>query len=780
MNPNNETVNNNLNENVNDLLRHLRTPMSTELHQESLTAEEVLQLSANSCKKCRSGHRKCDRLLPSCSRCRKRGTPCVYEILQKKKRKRRKQTVKNEEDEEQEHKDGKNKKKDSTDAENLFMYKQPKLDVSVQQPELNSSPYSLQLDSVLSLQSNGSTGDPHRFMMLMGTKSNEYSKLFNSSDNKGTNNTIDLNDNFNNDFRNINSNNEILQCCLKLLSPQILGMQSYSHFFKEFQVPFSNSSSSSQSNFNNRGNLLDYSSQVQSLDEFLNEKATTALWYASQAVFLQHAPSIERSPYVDTALECRIFDRALKKIFFSMIIVDRDKEVDTDWRHIMCRFPREQLLQMSKSMYTQAESILLDPKIFPYIGKHMTLAQTCCCLCFYLLVNGERSEEAEIFLKAVKLYAETEESVLNINLEAIADMNTKKMLRTRQIVVQGLMDCYSSMKSVLWYNAYAPKLKNFYTMESLEKFVKLSLQSVYGGNQYSNEARPLLAKQAEGLKRLQSILESESSPKTKLYNFLMTCQELRNDLNNVPNEKHFVTMWKIYTYTFEVFALEIAAVQLHLEGSNGQLHDTQVKLANEISREWFACLPIVMLSGARSMNLLKFITRVHIEHSDNLINNLNQKMLAISPNSTNAMIDALNFLQTDIIILDAIHDKYGISMFKELSDQLKKQEKTHKECLTRTAGLWINNSSILVTNSNASPLTGMSSLLQDQRLSPMSSIGITGMDFPRIQPTTSRNLLDLVNMETPTQVEPLQIEPLNLGLDDSFLFMDFFNWQSNY
>ena len=50
----------------------------------SETSDSVIQYSQYSCSYCRKAHRKCDKKLPSCSKCQSRNTPCEYKQVLKK------------------------------------------------------------------------------------------------------------------------------------------------------------------------------------------------------------------------------------------------------------------------------------------------------------------------------------------------------------------------------------------------------------------------------------------------------------------------------------------------------------------------------------------------------------------------------------------------------------------------------------------------------------------------------------------------------------------------
>jgi hypothetical protein len=493
---------------------------------------------------------------------------------------------------------------------------------------------------------------------------------------------------------------QILNTCFKLMPPKSFGIHSTEEFEQNLLVQFTWNELTSSS-ISIRPQSVDISAQMLEQQNgndqniLLEQKANQALWFAVQAFVLQHLPASDSSPYVDISQECRNCARMFHRLLFSVVGLNtREPNTIVDWGQIMRRFPRSELLQASRAMYYMAESILLDSKIFPYIGKHGVLAQTCCLLTFYLLVIGERAEEADIFLRSVKIYAEKEKSILHVNTSNMDD-ETRIKTQVKQIVVKGLLDGYNSMKASLWYNTYAPKLEDFYTLKSLEKFIKLSILSTITGNNYSKETRLLYTKQNESLKLLQAILAEGREPKIQLLNFLNTCRELRKDTSNLP-EPHLVTMWKIFTYTLEVFALEITTKQFYLEEAT--VFSTQVTLSNEISKEWLTCLTVAMTAGARSLNLLKFVTRTHINYSARLCSE--PELLQVSDSK---LKEAYNMLQADIIILEALDTKYKISQFNDMVKQLKNQERIHKQVISQLEALQKRNQPSSVAVSSSTP-----------------------------------------------------------------------------
>lgn len=533
------------------------------------------------------------------------------------------------------------------------------------------------------------------------------------------------------------SSHQILDGCFKLVSPKEMGIHS-DEFEHNLIAQF----------LWNKSAMAAQPQSENSIDQqaFLDQKASQALWFAFQAIALQQLPAMEKSPYVNTVQETRLCERVLEKLLYSMVNIKRNV---SSLVQLMCKFPRTLLMQASRNMCKLAEQVLLDPKIFPFIGKHMVLAQACCFLVFYLLVIGEQPEEAAVFLKAVKVYADREQRVLDIAPANVTNVISRQQLQTQQMVIQGLIDAYAAMKSTLWFNSAAPKQNDFHTKKSLNKFIKLSLQAALVGSSYSSDSRLVLLKQHECLKRLKAILDSGDDTKDQLYRFLLTCQEMRRDATNLPVESFMNTIWHIYVFNFEVFALEIAAAQLNCDFA--QLQSIQVNLANEIAQEWLNCLPVVISSGARSMNLLKFISRVHIQHSAQLCSNMN-----VTSDQSDVLTEALKFLQIDIIILDAIHNKYGVTKYREMSDQVKIQEQIHKRFLDQTLGLQTDNV-VPSPQANAS-------------ISPPS--GHVQMDSVE-GATTGSNLLQIPDagmLVDPTSRQLMS--PLNESL-----FMDLFNWQ---
>ena len=334
------------------------------------------------------------------------------------------------------------------------------------------------------------------------------------------------------------SSHQILDGCFQLVSPKEMGIHSdeFEHnliaqFLYNKTIP----------------NHLFHPQNENSLDQqaFLDQKASQALWFAFQAIALQQLPAMEKSPFVNTAQETRLCERVLEKLLYSMVNIKRNV---SSLVQLMCKFPRTLLMQASRNMCRLAEQILLDPKIFPFIGKHMVLAQACCFLVFYLLVIGEQPEEAAVFLKAVKVYADREQRVLDIAPANVTNIISRQQLQTQQMVIQGLIDAYAAMKSALWFNSAAPKQNDFHTKKSLHKFIKLSLQAALVGSSYSSDSRLVLLKQHECLKRLKDILDNGDDTKDQLYRFLLTCQEMRRDVTNLPVESFMNTIWHIYVF----------------------------------------------------------------------------------------------------------------------------------------------------------------------------------------------------------------------------------------
>jgi hypothetical protein len=357
----------------------------------------------------------------------------------------------------------------------------------------------------------------------------------------------------------------------------------------------------------------------------------------------------------------------------------------------------------------------LDPQVFPHIGTHLKLAQACSYLTFFLMVSGERSEEAEVFLNSAKVYLDRAQSILDLNLDSYSD-SVRKELEIQQETVERLMRSYSAMKSMLWYN-FAPRTKDFYTKKSLHKFIKLSIRAITIGKHSPSDLKCSMAGPLEFLKKLKSIVDEVSSSQpnellSQLNRFLQVSKELRYELTRCVVDGGYFSIWKLFSFSYEIFAIDIAtieATQTNDSSSLAMLSTFQVNIAYEFTRECFQNLHTVVTIGARFLALFKFACRVLIEQSVRLCNSNqpNLKELSYSVSSLSSMM----------IILDSVDKKFNVIQFREMYDQVKSQYQFHKQYMDQL-DKFIGDNAALVQNFGAIPsnYANMGSLVANSHL----------------------------------------------------------------
>ncbi|EFC39330.1 predicted protein [Naegleria gruberi] len=76
-----EEINLNMNNSINttDRNQHQSICQNNTVPVQSINSSSMVEKNEYTCLSCRKLHRKCDKLLPSCSYCSKRGYNCIYE-----------------------------------------------------------------------------------------------------------------------------------------------------------------------------------------------------------------------------------------------------------------------------------------------------------------------------------------------------------------------------------------------------------------------------------------------------------------------------------------------------------------------------------------------------------------------------------------------------------------------------------------------------------------------------------------------------------------------------
>jgi hypothetical protein len=580
--------------------------------------------SINSCKYCRSSHRKCDRKLPSCSQCIKRKIQCLYEPTKKRKT-------------------------------NFLTNIQTNAYAMTSQENQMQAKKRRPNQEVVNVQ-NGE----------LIFNENQVQFIANHQNNVVTEDAIVA--------------NQVLDACFTLFKPNGLGDDFQQGIIAQYLWHKATPDLSGIGNKNER----------------LNQSANQALWFALQAVALQQLPSSEQSPYFSNIQEQQIYERISYKLttFTGGLVKMR---TDADLKQIVCKFPRFRLQQAAKQMFNNARDILLDPQVFPHIGTHLKLAQACSYLTFFLMVSGERSEEAEVFLNSAKVYLDRAQSILDLNLDSYSD-SVRKELEMQQETVERLMRSYSAMKSMLWYN-FAPRTKDFYTKKSLHKFIKLSIRAITIGKHSPPDLKCSMAGPLEFLKKLKSIVDEVSSSQpnellSQLNRFLQVSKDLRYELTRCVVDGGYFSIWKLFSFSYEIFAIEIAtieATQTNDSSSLEMLSTFQVNIAHEFTRECFQNLPIVVTIGARFLALFKFACRILIEQSVRLCNS--------NPPNFKELSNSLSSLNSMMIILDSVDKKFDVIQFREMFDQVKSQYQFHKQYMDKS----ISDNVTLVQNFSTLP-----------------------------------------------------------------------------
>lgn len=483
-------------------------------------------------------------------------------------------------------------------------------------------------------------------------------------------------------------------------------------------------------------------------NELLEEKASQALWFIFQANALLQMPSSEKSPYVDSRQEKHIFE-GLASLMLQPLEEQFKFKGTIDIKHMIGKFTRSQLFESAKLMFSVAKSILLDPQIFPYMSINMKLAQTAVGLVYFMMIRGDGLDEAEVFLRSVKVFTERSKSIFDINV-ATVDESLRAQILSQQAIIRRMLQAYSSLKSIIWYTS-SRKTRD---KKSLRKFIKLSIRAVSLGSR-NDVWNQCLIKHGENLRILKKVIEEPQDDEAVLFEkFLMTCRELRNDVaKNTQNYSHLIVACKLFIYTIEVFAMEIVTSKASSNLSFKRLAEIwELNLANEISRDCFANLPFVVVSGARLLSLFRFVCRIHTAHSIQLCSRLATEK---------ELLDSLTFLHTDSIILDIADNKYNIGQFKQLSAELKLRQEIHKKHLLAVIeASQLATTAVNVNGGNSSAIVSTSS----------SSSADSGI-IPRDLDTYFASMHETSNREQNSLSFDLDLD------SDSVYFLDLFDWQ---
>jgi hypothetical protein len=559
-------------------------------------------MNSISCHRCRLGHRKCDKLLPICSRCKKLGVECVYKMDKRKR------------------------------------------DICKPNPE-------------------SSTGLPMEPLQKKSgpNPENTAQKVTNS-------NMVSLDESIDAQEGNIddvgvllNETDDIIDACSKIYAPSELGIP-LEDIIMAFRPQI----------FSSKALPVMFPDNEQLLRE---EKTNQALWFALQAVVLRHLQS-KSSFNIDYVKEKYLFTRSLRSVLrYLQLNTDNDGQLILH-EELIGKFSREQLVQASDQMYNIAKSILLDPLIFPHITNDHKLAEVCTLLSNYSVQSGIRFEESEMFLRYVKSYIKRAKDLLEIDPDS-KDYNglNRELLEKQQTSLLGLIDAYLILKPLLWYLTHAFKQKDFFSNTKwFKKYLKLSIKEVGKLlNKEVNLSFDTMSFLSKNIQSLQRILEAISNDQDDLVTQLIKVRKVCNELRKIPAQQIGIRsdIWKFKIYAFESFAMEIAS-------HNNLLQKEQMLLANDIYRELSSNLLVAMCGGTKSLIVIMFFTRIHLQHSIKLCMDT-----CTSDANLNAMIESLKILQNDLSLVEALNYKFNIPIYHEVINKIRLQIDMHKWYLSK-------------------------------------------------------------------------------------------------
>lgn len=348
--------------------------------------------------------------------------------------------------------------------------------------------------------------------------------------------------------------------------------------------------------------------------------------------------------------------------------------------HLFCKFSKHELTDTARLMYQSAREILFDSEVFPHWGTNVKLAEASSHLATYLLVSGERIDEAKIFLNATKIYLERAREIMLLDSTRLTG-HAREQLQIQQLAIGSLYSKYATVKSLMFVN-YAPRTAEFYRKKSLKKLLKMTLSA---WKLIEKASRGVLWAQSNGkqVKKLKDIvkrnMEDGTHDREQLKDFLDTCREMRERIQPVTG---FARVWKLLTFNLDVFFLEIVASQAGTctDPSFFEcLWDLQLEVANTMAREMYSNIGVAITAGARLSMIIKFVCRIHIEYSVKLCTTEKSP----PPSESRKLLDCLAYLHTGSLILEGIDANLSVPSLKELAQQVKSQEEYHKQYLEK-------------------------------------------------------------------------------------------------
>jgi hypothetical protein len=577
-----------------------------------------VQYYSIACVCCRASHRKCDRVLPSCGQCKKRNAQCIYEPSKKRTRQQ------------------------SSSAVSTIPTKQPRME-SQQHVIVTGNQFHPISPSSSSNSSSSSSSPSPPTIVLPQTIQGLPMSLMNPSS------TI--------------ASSEILDICFQLYSTREMGDEFEQSIIAQFlwnrAIPH----------------------PMQLTPEQIEIRVNQALWFSIQAVSLQNLPSFNDSdrtpPNVESSKELQIFSQFQSKLLqqtgVSNSLVKMGSDV-TLMADRLKRFSREQLRQTAEQMFTAAKDMLLDPLLYSHIASNYRLAQAITYLVSYLLVQGERIEDAQLLLSAEQVYLDRASHILDADLSGYHGA-IRDRLEEQQRITKILTMAHSSMKSMVWFN-FTPKNRDYYTLKRFKKFIKLLIESMDISNFRipSIEIVEYMTIQKELMKRLKQTIKDKDGDDTIMWinKVLEIVRQMQESLRPDP-EYNFLLFWRIFVYSFQFFAVDVAIglTPAHDKSTHAVLKQFQIEIANSISRETYQYSHVSRLAGARFTGLLSFAARTHVEQSTDICGSK-------SPSSDPLFMEVLSFMQMDSMVLDSVINKHNIKSFVDLNTRVKQQIEFHK------------------------------------------------------------------------------------------------------